>query len=93
VSCPNQSEKREIPAPLIIGAGTKKNRGLSAKTAPEQVRVSFCGHPAPLFCGCVCQNPGGAGKFTVFALYFGQNCERGLLSTKEIPQICIGQNN
>jgi hypothetical protein len=52
-----------LPAPLIIGAGTQKDRGACPqKAAPEQVRVSFCGHPVLFFRGCACRNPSGAGN-------------------------------
>ncbi|MDR2144134.1 MAG: hypothetical protein LBP29_07175, partial [Treponema sp.] len=67
----------QLPPPLLSGAGTQKNSGACPqKAAPEQVRVSFCGHPAPLFfCECGCQNPGGVGFGTICILFWSKLSE------------------
>jgi hypothetical protein len=72
--CPKQMTYKGKTTPLLSEAGTQKNWGACPqKSAPEQVRVSFCGHPAPLFFVSVPAKIPAAWFFAIFVFCFGQN--------------------
>jgi hypothetical protein len=65
-----------------MGQAQKKLGACPQKTAPEQVRVSFCGHPAPIFFASVPDKIPAAWFLVLFVFYFGQNYQSRHLSAE-----------